>query len=77
MRPGTQYRLKVSLTAIDSHEEVPRVVRLVPGTVVTVAALIDASQFVQVTAEERIHEVLKDDLIAAGSRNDPAKAAAK
>jgi hypothetical protein len=68
MEPSAQYRLKSKLTAIDHAEERPRVVRLAPGTVVTVAAVIPLSQFVQVTHEGRVYEVLKDDLAENASR---------
>jgi hypothetical protein len=69
MAPGVTYRLHSAFTAIDHSEDLPCACRLPAGTILTGAATIPLSQFVQVTTTDgRVYDVLRDDLAESGSR---------
>jgi hypothetical protein len=67
MNVGSQFKLIRALTAIDNDRDPPAMVKLDAGTVVTVAAFIRGSAFVQITSEVGLYEVLTDDLAEAGT----------
>jgi hypothetical protein len=65
MQPGAQYRLRGNLTALQRTDEGPSLVKLSPGIVVSVAAIIQGSRFVEVSCEGTIYEVVAEDLLEA------------
>ena len=67
---GSQFKLRCDLTAIAHNGETAAVTKLPTGKVVTVAAIIPHSAFVQVMADTGLHEVLLEDLIdSSGQAN--------
>lgn len=62
--PGTKFELRKSLTALRENENLPVLCKLGPGTVVTVAAVLEKSSFIVVTCEGSLYRLFPDDFIA-------------
>jgi hypothetical protein len=70
MHAGARFRLKHSISAVDRAVEPAQPVLLRAGTVVTVVAPVPESHYVKVAVGEAVYEVLRDDLVADGTREN-------